>query len=266
MNSTERREMIVTFARNFGGYASVRDLADLTGVTPLTIRRDAEELEEAGLVRRSRGAIQLVEQPGVTLEPSFLSRTSANALAKRSIASAAAARVRPHTTIGIDTGTTTLMFSQLLTAVSGLTVVTSSLVVATQTAQSHEVHVLAGRVRPGELSLVGPQAYASALDVRLDQVFLGAAGVSHQVYDYSIEDAYTKRALIANADEVVLLCDSSKFGVTASALVCDLADVSTLVTEAAPSDDFAHHVAGASVEVVVSDSRSSPSPDKENLS
>jgi DeoR/GlpR family transcriptional regulator of sugar metabolism len=251
MRRDQRHETILELTRNFGGYASVSDLAELTGVSPLTIRRDAEELEAGGLVRRSRGAIRLVERRGVTLEPSFLARTSANAEAKQAIARAAAARVQPSSTIAIDTGTTTLAFSQLLTLVENLTIITSSLVVATQTAQTHDVHVLAGRVRPAELSVVGPQAYASALDRRLDQVFLGAAALGQEVSDYSVDDAYTKRAFIQRAEEVVLLCDASKFEKPAAAAVCDLTSINTLITDSPPPQELAQRLDRANVEVVV---------------
>lgn len=255
MRADQRRETIVELTRGFGGFASVRDLADLTGVSALTIRRDADELESAGVVRRTRGAIRLVEGPALTLEPSFLTRSTAHAASKQAIARAAAARVRPGSTIGIDTGTTTLAFSQLLTLVEDLTVVTSSLVVATQIARTHTVQVLAGQVRPSELSVVGPQAYASALDRRLDQLFLGAAAVGRDVSDYSIDDAYTKRAFISRAEEVVLLCDASKFEQTAAAFVCDLTSITTLITDSPPPAELAERLDESGVEVVLTPSK-----------
>ncbi len=258
MRRDTRQASLVELTRGFGGYASLSDLAELTGVSQLTIRRDADELEAAGLVRRTRGAIRLVERAGVTLEPSFLTRSHAQATAKRAVARAAAARVREGSTIGIDTGTTTLAFSRLLPSVEDLTVVTSSLVVATETATLHEVHVLAGLVRPAELSVVGPAAYASASDRRLDQLFLGAAGLADDVYDYSVDDAYTKRALIERAEEVVLLCDSSKFGQRAAATVCDLSAVTTLVTDSPPPAGLARRLDAAGVEVVLAHPEENP--------
>jgi DeoR/GlpR family transcriptional regulator of sugar metabolism len=252
VRAEQRRRAVVGLTRNFGGFASVSDLAELLGVSTLTIRRDAEELEAAGLVTRTRGAVRLVEGPGLTLEPSFLNRTAASARAKQSIARAAAARVRAGSTIAIDTGTTTLAFSQLLTAVEDLTVVTSSLVVATQTAGTHDVYVLAGHVRPAELSVVGAQAYASALDRPIDQLFLGAAALGQEVSDYSVDDAYTKRAFISRAEEVVLLCDSTKFDREAAAVVCDLAAVDCLITDSPPPAELARRLHESDVEIVVS--------------
>src|SRR4051794_20291726 len=177
MRADQRRRAIVDLTRSSGGFASVSDLARLIGVSALTIRRDAEELEVSGTISRTRGGVRLVERSAVTLEPSFLSRSTVQAAAKNAIARAAAGLVLPGSTIAIDTGTTTLAFSEMLAMAEELTVVTSSLVVATQIAHSHTVHVLAGRIRPSELSVVGPEAYASALDRPLDQVFLGAAAV-----------------------------------------------------------------------------------------
>ena len=251
MRAEQRRQAIVELTRSSGGFASVSDLADLVGVSALTIRRDAEELEAGGLISRTRGGVRLVERSAVTLEPSFLSRSTVHAAAKSAIARAAAARVRAGSTIAIDTGTTTLALSQMLTLVEDLTVVTSSLVVATQIARSHTVHVLAGRIRPDELSVVGPEAYASALDRPLDQVFLGAAAVGRGVTDYSVEDAYTKRAFIERAEEVVLLCDSSKFDQKEAAFVCDLDAVTTLITDSPPPAEISRRLDKAGVTTVI---------------
>lgn len=255
MRADQRRQTIIELTRGFGGFASVSDLAKLVGVSTLTIRRDAEELEAAGVLRRARGAVRLVEAPALTLEPSFLTRSTAHEAAKQAIARAAATRVRSGSTIAIDTGTTTLAFSQLLTLVEDLTVVTSSLVVATQLARSHAVHVLAGQVRPSELSVVGAQAYASALDRPLDQLFLGAAALGESVGDYSTDDAYIKRALISRAEEVVLLCDASKFERKAAAFVCDLTAITTLITESPPPAELARRLHDSGVEVVVTSTK-----------
>jgi len=251
MRADQRRQAIVELTRGSGGFASVSDLADLIGVSALTIRRDAEELEASGAISRTRGGVRLVERSAVTLEPSFLSRSTVHAAAKNAIARAAAGRVRPGSTIAIDTGTTPLALSRMLTLVEDLVVVTSSLLVATQIARSHTVHVLAGRIRPDELSVVGPEAYASALDRPLDQVFLGAAAVGRRVTDYSVEDAYTKRAFIERAEEVVLLCDASKFDQKEAAHVCGLDAITTLITDSAPPAELARRLDHSGVEVVI---------------
>jgi DeoR family glycerol-3-phosphate regulon repressor len=99
--------------------------------------------------------------------------------------------------------------------------------------------------------VVGPQAYASALDRPLDQLFLGAAAVGRDVSDYSVDDAYTKRAFISRADDVVLLCDASKFDQKAAAFVCDLTSITTLITESPPPAELARRLDDSGVEVVV---------------
>lgn len=251
MRADQRRRAIVDLTRSSGGFASVSDLARLIGVSALTIRRDAEELEGSGTISRTRGGVRLVERSAVTLEPSFLSRSTVQAPAKNAIARAAAGLVRSGSTIAIDTGTTTLAFSEMLAMTEQLTVVTSSLVVATQIAHSHTVHVLAGRIRPAELSVVGPAAYASALDRPLDQVFLGAAAVGRGVTDYSVEDAYTKRAFIERAEEVVLLCDASKFEQKEAAFVCDLDAITTLITDSPPPAELSRRLDRSGVEVLI---------------
>jgi DeoR family glycerol-3-phosphate regulon repressor len=89
------------------------------------------------------------------------------------------------------------------------------------------------------------------LDRPLDQLFLGAAAIGREVSDYSADDAYTKRALISRAEEVVLLCDASKFDQKAAAFVCELASITTLITESPPPAELARRLDESGVEVVV---------------
>jgi DeoR family glycerol-3-phosphate regulon repressor len=50
---------------------------------------------------------------------------------------------------------------------------------------------------------------------------------------------------------VVLLCDSSKFGVRAIAKLCELSDVDVLVTDAPPPPVLADALAAADIRVVL---------------
>jgi acyl-coenzyme A synthetase/AMP-(fatty) acid ligase len=64
-------------------------------------------------------------------------------------------------------------------------------------------------------------------------------------------DAEMKQALVASADEVVLLLDSSKFFYSAVMKVADLSAVSTVITDQLVSDSARHAVEQAGAGLVV---------------
>lgn len=234
MDKKTRHDTLLRLTRAAGGYAEVADLAERTGASPVTIRRDAIELSAAGLVSRTHGGIRLIERETLTLEPSFLQRSTVAQPAKEAIARTAASLVDPGSTIAIDTGTTTLALTTALREVEDLTIVTTSLVVATTCAEHHRVHMLAGQVRPGELSVIGPLTSDCLKNFQIDLAFLGVAGITDVCADYSFEDAQVKRAMINRSARSVVLADHNKFEQRAAAVICPVSHIDVLITDTTP--------------------------------
>jgi len=62
-----------------------------------------------------------------------------------------------------------------------------------------------------------------------------------------------ERRLLARADEVILLVDSSKFVSSSGAIVCGLDEVDMLITDAGVTDADAAMVRDAGVRLVIAD-------------
>ena len=102
---------------------SVRELTELLGVSEATVRRDLEDLERSGVVRRTHGgAVPVRELP-------LPDREGRQVAEKRAIATAALPLVRPGSTCFLGGGTTTLQLAELLGGLD-LTVVTNSIPIA----------------------------------------------------------------------------------------------------------------------------------------
>ena len=85
-----------------------------------------------------------------------------------------------------------------------------------------------------------------------DLFFLGVSGLTPDgAYDYSMEDAEVKRALIERAVRVVALCDASKFNHRALVRVARLAQLDTVVCDRAPAGALATALAASNVSIVV---------------
>ena len=63
-----------------------------------------------------------------------------------------------------------------------------------------------------------------------------------------------KRAFIANAGQVIVLCDSSKFSRRALTRIAPLDKISTLVTETEPAAELRDALTEAGVEIIVAPS------------
>lgn len=227
----ERRERILRHVRA-SGTARIADLAAALGVSPMTVRRDADRLVAEGRADRVRGGIRSARSP-VTEEPEPLAKAVLHREEKARIARAAATLVRPGTAIGIGGGTTALAFARLVADVPGVTIVTNSLSVPLAL-PSHAHVVLTGGERTRSDALVGPVANRSAASIVLDTLVLGAHGIDAErgCTSPNLAEAETNRALMAAAREVVLLVDASKWSVQGLATFAALDELDVLVSDA----------------------------------
>lgn len=239
------------------GFASVSEIAGELGVSDITVRRDLTRLESQGLLLRTHGGA--IAAKGVPVEafdidePTFDARRRRNADAKERIGAAAAAIVRPGETVGIDVGTTTLQVAKQLASRADIKVFTNNVRAATLLAEGPaSCYLPGGQLRGRELSIYGSIAVEQLQRYWLDRVFLGISGVTDQgLFDYSLEDTEIKRVYIERATQVVVLCDSTKFGRLSMVRICALDEVDLLITDAPPPPDLRHALERASVEIVV---------------
>ena len=212
----EERQQAIAAAVISHGRASVTELAQAFEVTTETVRRDLAVLDRAGVLRRVHGgavparALHLVE-------PSVDQRETTRAEHKQAIARAAAEFVpQSGSTVLIDAGTTTARLAALLPPDRELLVVTNSVPIAARLAGvgSVSLQVLGGRVRGLTQACVGDQTVAGLNAIRVDIAFIGTNGLSvrHGASTPDPDEAAVKRAMVASANFVVLVADSSKIG------------------------------------------------------
>ncbi len=235
------------------GFASVADISGALGVSEMTVRRDLDALCDEALLERTFGGAMRRDERYDAEEPAFERRVAVNSGGKRAIARRAAAMVGEGETLGLDVGSTTLALAELLAPRSDLRIFTSSLRAATVLGASRSrVYLPGGEVRADELSLVGAKAVEFLRGFELDRTFIGVSGISERgIYDYSVEDTEVKRALIEQAETVVLLCDQRKFDRRALARIAGLDQIDVLVTDAAPPPSLAEALKAATVDVIV---------------
>ncbi|MET4429981.1 MULTISPECIES: DeoR/GlpR family DNA-binding transcription regulator [unclassified Mycolicibacterium] len=237
MNVEERRARIQQRLISEGevDYAT---LATMLDVSEMTIRRDIEVLESQGVVRRVIGGA--ISFNGKSEEPAFEARVEQAAHEKAHIAKAAVTLLGRHETVILDSGSTALAVARVIRGRDlGLTVITPSMLAALELVDEPNttIYLTGGRLRPGELSLIGADAEATYRRYNCDTYVMGVAGVDAKrgLTDYHGEESNVKRTAMESADRVILVVDSLKLGRVQLVNIAPLAAAHTIVTDG-PSD------------------------------
>lgn len=237
------------------GRVSVNDLAQEFEVTTETVRRDLSLLENRNLLRRVHGGALPVDSFTV-LEQVLSDRDASHIDQKRRIAAAALSLVPVvEATLIIDAGSTTVRLAELLPRDRPLTVFTHSVPVAARLSDlpQVELHLLPGRVRRNTQAAVGVETVEAIAKLRADIAFLGTNGLTlgHGLSTPDTTEAATKEALVASAQRVVVLADSSKIGQERTVRFAQLSDVDVLVTDDGIAPDWVARLEDAGLEVIV---------------
>jgi DeoR family fructose operon transcriptional repressor len=193
----------------------VADLAQMLGVSLMTIRRDIEALDAAGAVQKIHGGARLSGWAS-THEPGFELKVTQLHEEKKAIAREAAAQIREGMAVGLSAGTTTWALAQLLAGGPRVTVVTNSGRIADvfYYGSSESTVILTGGERTPSDALVGPLATSALKRLHVDVLFLGVHGVDADAgfTTPNVLEAETDRAFVAAARRVVVLADHTKWG------------------------------------------------------
>ncbi|WP_218220280.1 DeoR/GlpR family DNA-binding transcription regulator [Nesterenkonia sp. Act20] len=262
MLAAQRRAGIVSLLDSAGA-VSVSELATRFEVSDMTIRRDLENLAEAGLIAKVHGgavspAAGAAAAARRTEEPGFEAKSDQMLPEKQAIAAAAAELLAPGMSVGLSAGTTTWALAHHLLSVPELTVVTNSPRIAAifhraadARADTHARErareqvgerassaadpkvILTGGVRTPSDALVGPLANQALRSLHLDLVFLGTHGFSAAAgfTTPNLEEAETNRTLLESGARAAVLADHSKWNITALGTFARLPQIDALISD-----------------------------------
>ncbi len=211
------------------GQVTVTQLNARLQVSEATIRRDLDELDQIGVLRRTHGGAVRTNDT----EPPLLLRQTEQAIEKEHIGRRAAQLVADDQTIFLGSGTTVQAMLPNLMERRGLTIITNSLpVVNAFVGREAELIVIGGLFRSSELSMVGHIAEAAISELRADLVFMGMRGIDPDrgfTSDY-LPEALTDRAILRAAPRRVILADHSKFGRVGAVYLAPVTEAEVIIT------------------------------------
>jgi DeoR family fructose operon transcriptional repressor len=244
----ERRRKILE-AIEERGFISLHDLARRFPASESTLRRDLEYLDRVGQIRRTRGGAAYV---GESLT-AFEDRTVEAAPQKRRIAAAVAELIQPGETLLLDGGTTTYEVARAL-AGKPLQIVTNSLPIASLLVNRPEVELIfvGGYLYPKTGVALGALAVAALSGIRARRLVMSVGGLTEEgLFNTNSLLVETERQMIEAAEEVVVACDSGKFGRAALAKIAPLDVADRIVTDEGLSEQWRSVFQREQIEVTV---------------
>lgn len=231
MANTQRQEEILEYLR-LHRFASIAELSDALYVSQATVRRDVEKLVALGAVKSVYGGVVLAEYENTPV-PIFF-RDKENSASKEKIAERAAELIRDNSTVIFDSSSTVRRMCKHIVTRKGLTVVTNNLRVCEELKDSDiKVICIGGTLVQGRECFVGHFAENFLKQIKADMLFFSSQGLSENgdITDSSEEEIALRRSMIAATKKQFFLCDESKRGRDFPFVLCNVTDVTDIITE-----------------------------------
>jgi DeoR family ulaG and ulaABCDEF operon transcriptional repressor len=256
MHESERRRLILSVLQA-KPVATVRELVELTDSSEATIRRDIGALHLQKKLRRMRGGVEALNPVPVTglAGRPFAINQNLNIDRKRAIARKAVELCADGDEIIINGGTTTFQMVHFLTA-RWMQVFTNSFPIAEHLLRHsrNTVIVPGGTIYREQEIILSPFENDGSKHFSARRMFMGAQGVSALgIMEGDPLLIHAEEKLISQADELVVLVDSSKFERRSSLILCPLERVTTIVTDDGVSEAARRMVTDAGVKLIVAE-------------
>jgi len=254
MHEKDRHRVILSAVQD-RSIVTVAELCTLTGASEATVRRDINTLDELKRLRRVRGGAEaLTSTPFMGLAGRPFSYNETIKIAeKQAIAAAAVELCSDGEPIIINGGTTTFQMVHPL-ATRQMQVFTNSFPIAEHLLKNSRNSVLlpGGVIYREQNIILSPYENDVTRNFYAKRMFMGAQGVGPlglMEQDPLLVQAEQK--LIGQADELIVLVDSSKFANRSSMILGPLSQITTLITDDGIDDRSVAMLEAAEVRLIV---------------
>ena len=226
------------------------DLSQHINVSDDTIRRDLQELAEAG---------KLIKVHGGALSPSFhnghhTSREVYSYTQKKIIAQKAASLVKDGMFVLTGGGTTIIEMARALPSTLHATFISGS-IPAIYEYMNHpniDVIIVGDKISKNSKITVGLEAVSKIRQLKADLCFLGinALNLERGVSDNDWDVVQIKKAMVESSQKLVCLTIAEKINSQQPIQVCESSKIDTLITELTPDDAILKPYINAGINVL----------------
>jgi DeoR family transcriptional regulator, fructose operon transcriptional repressor len=253
----ERRKLEIKALLEKEKMVSINRLSEVFGISYLTVRRDLEKLEEEGIIKKVHGGAMLIK--GFEPEPVFHKQKELYKDEKSRIAAEASSRIKDGDFIIIESGSTALELVKYLENKKNLKVTTAGMPILVElwslANKKRDIEVIAcgGILRPEVSTFVGSYATNFFKGINVDIAFVGAQALSIDkgISTATFVDADIFRAVVENANKVILLCDSSKFETRSYVNVAPVSSIDEIITDSGIDKDILKKIKKSGINITI---------------
>ena len=237
------------------GRVRVDELSDHLEVSPVTIRRDLDLLDQKGLLSRTHGGAMAVKTPiGTVPEKNFLEKGIINTDEKRRIAEKAISLIDDDEILYINSGSTVLFFIEAIKDRHARIFTNNAQAIACKRDPRVELVILGGEYRELSQSFVGIITLQVLQDINSTHTILGTNGISLDkgLTTSVIQECSINQAMIQNTNgKVIVLADYSKLGRVSNFVSAPLESIDILVTDSKCPPEVADQYRARGLEVII---------------
>ncbi|MEN8228284.1 MAG: DeoR/GlpR family DNA-binding transcription regulator [Bacteroidota bacterium] len=227
-----RKRLILGLLKNQDS-VSTQEILKVCNASEITIRRDLTILEKKGLLIRTHGGA--IRKAVTDQLFTFNHKISRNKNHKDYICKIASRFISANDIIFIDAGSTVAFLSKYISKTVPLTVITNALPLASELINFDNIKLIliGGEVMNKRKAIYGHTAEQSIRQYHANKAFIGTDGISLSkgLTSYDLKEAAITINMAENADEVFLLCDSTKIEKNSCVRFAPLSTIKYLITD-----------------------------------
>lgn len=255
----DRLNKLINILKTKNG-ASVKELANILGVSEMTIRRDLQILNGNNIANKVYGATiynpnNIIEK----LDSTYNIETECikHEKEKVSIGKMAASLINNNDVIIIDTGTTTAQLAENINSDLKITALIYSSNILNTLSNKKNVSLIfsGGYYHPNTKMFESTEGISLINRTRASKVFISAAGI-HNTLGVTCSNSYeilTKQTAMNSSVEKILLADSQKFGIVKSSYFAELTAFDTIITDKNITPEWINIIKENNIKLILSD-------------
>lgn len=252
----KRREKILGLLKNSDGML-VKDLAEMAGVSEITIRRDLQIFDEEGIIEKFYGGAklngnlrreerELPEEDEINIDTLPI---------KRALAKKGAEFVKDGDIVFLNSGSTAFHLFDFINH-KDITIITNNgHVLDSGTKSRAEVVLSGGEVYSPKKSLVGDFAIYTFSKIAANICFLSVGGINeHCISTFALAETAVNRTILERTNGPrVILAEGHKVGKENNFVTSDIALITHLITDRTASKEALSLIRQKGINVIVVD-------------
>ena len=230
MLKTERQEFVLNKI-NENQKINAQELAEILDISIDTVRRDLNDLNQKGLIKKVYGgAFSVRTKTSNIFEIHIANQDKKNIIARKAISLLTYGQV-----IIISGGTTNLEFSKLIPLNLIATIYTYSLPIAMQLSQHPNIDLIfiGGKLQKNAMVTIGIDVIKILSKIKADICFMGVSSINSDLglTEMGYEVSMVKKAMFKASDKVVAMVTSEKLATKTPHFVCEINQLHTIITD-----------------------------------